>query len=152
LNRRAAIEGLRLADEEAQRKAEAAEKAAELERLRAEAREEVRRLEARANGKAPAGDLASQAVDWWDDGGEKLEGTLTKIDCLGGRQFRLEVKDDHGAAQRLLIRDPGKIAVSGGEMTFACGAQKPRSLTIHYKPAKDAAKGTAGEVLSIDLK
>jgi hypothetical protein len=150
LARRSAIESLRIADEDAIRKAEAAEKAAELEKLKAEAREEVRRLEARAN-KDPLGDKAAGAVEWWDDGGEKLTGTLVKIDCLG-REFRLEVKDDVGATQRLMIRDPRKIGVTGGEMTFACGAQKPRSMTISYKPLKDAAKGTAGDVTAIDLK
>ena len=147
---RARIETLRLDDEEAIRKAEAAEKAAELERLKAEAREEVRRLEARAN-KTPAGDKTAGAVDWWDEAGEKVTGTLVKIDCLG-REFRLEIKDERGATQRLLIRDRGKIAVSGGEMAFSCGVQKPRAVVIGYKPVKDAAKGTAGEVTGIDLK
>jgi hypothetical protein len=37
-------------------------------------------------------------------------------------------------------------------MTFACGVQKPRAMTISYKPVKDAAKGTAGDVTAIDLK
>ena len=54
--------------------------------------------------------------------------------------------------QKLLIRDRGKIAVTGGEMTFACGVQKPRAVTIGFKPLKDPAKGTAGEVTAIDLK
>jgi Tfp pilus assembly protein PilF len=148
LARRARIESLRIEDEDAIRRAEAAEKAAELERLKAEAREEVRRLEARTN-KGPLDPNA--VVDWWDEPGEKMTGTLVKIDCLG-REFRLELKDEKGITQRLLIRDPHKIAVSGGEMTFACGPQKPRALLIGYKPAKDAAKGTVGEVTAIDLR
>jgi hypothetical protein len=69
-----------------------------------------------------------------------------------GREFRLEIKDDKGATQRVMIRDPRKIGVTGGEMTFACGVQKPRAMTISYKPVKDAAKGTAGDVTAIDLK
>jgi hypothetical protein len=150
LARRSAIESLRIADEDAIRKAEAAEKAAELEKLKADAREEVRRLEARAN-KDPLGDKGKDAVEWWDDSGEKLTGTLVKIDCMG-REFRLEIKDDKGATQRVMIRDPRKIGVTGGEMTFACGVQKPRAMTISYKPVKDAAKGTAGDVTAIDLK
>ena len=146
---RARIETLRMDDEDAIRKAEAAEKVAELERLKAEAREEVRRLEARTN-KSPLAD-PSAVVDWWDEPGDKVTGTLVKIDCLG-REFRLELKDEKGATQKLLIRDLRKVAVSGGEMTFACGPQKPRALVVGYKPLKDAAKGTAGEVTAIDLR
>ena len=94
---------------------------------------------------------SAAAVEWWDDGAEKLSGTLLRIDCLG-REFRLEIRDEQGASQKLLIRDPGKIAVSGGEMTFVCGVQKARSLALGYKPVKDAARGTIGEILTIDLK
>ena len=142
LARRGQIEGLRLADEDAIRKADAVEKAAEIEKLKAEAREEVRRLEARANKTPLAGDQAAAAVEWWDETGDKMTGTLLKINCLG-REFQLELKDEKGVTKKLMIRDRGKIAVTGGEMTFSCGVQKPRSVTVTSR---------AGEVTAIELK
>ena len=148
---RGRIESLRLDDEDAIRRADATEKLAELGKLKAEAQEEVRRLEARANKVPLAGGQAAAAVAWWDETGEKITGLLVKIDCVG-REFRLEVKDERGATQKLLLRDRGKVAVSGGEMTFVCGVQKPRAVVIAFQPVKDAAKGTAGEVTAIELK
>ena len=142
LARRGEIEGLRLADEDAIRKADAVEKAAEIEKLKAEAREEVRRLEARANQTPLAGDQAAAAVEWWDETGDKITGTLLKINCLR-HEFQLELKDDKGVTKKLMIRDRGKIAVTGGEMTFTCGVQKLRSVTVTSR---------AGEVTAIELK
>ena len=51
-----------------------------------------------------------------------------------------------------MIRDPGKIGVSGGEMVFACGVQKPRKISVAYFPKANARLATAGEVATIEFQ
>jgi len=148
---RAAIEQQRLDWEAAERRRVAEEKERELERLKAEARAEVRALEARANkGATPE----SEAVPWWD--GPKAEGrahgALKQVDCLG-KQFRLVVEDDRRKLIRLLIADPAKIVISGGgETTLTCGPQKPRRVSVEYFPKNNARLGTVGEVATIQFQ
>jgi hypothetical protein len=62
------------------------------------------------------------------------------------------VKEANGTLRVLLIADPNGIAVKGGEMTFSCGVQKPRAVSIRYKPAKQPAGGIFGEVAGIEYK
>jgi hypothetical protein len=37
-------------------------------------------------------------------------------------------------------------------MKFSCGVQKPRAVTIRYKPSKDSSGGLYGEVTGIEYK
>jgi hypothetical protein len=149
---RGQIDQLRLDDEDAERRKEAAAKAADIERLKAQARKELADIEKRANSKPLSREEASKAVDWWEvNGGGTASGTLVRIECLG-KQFRLEVKGNDGKIQRFLLADPSHIEVSGGEMTFGCGAQKPRPIRIGYKPTPDGSKGVTGEITGIELK
>jgi hypothetical protein len=54
---------------------------------------------------------------------------------------------------KLLITDPGKIAISGGgERTLGCGAQKPRRVVIEYFPKANSRLATAGEVATIEFQ
>jgi hypothetical protein len=149
---RGRIADLRLNDEEAERRKESAAKAAELDRLKAQARKELADLEARVNTKPLSKADLANTVDYSEINGQDstLTGSLTRVQCLN-RQVQLEVKDDMGKLQKLLIPDPSRVAILGGDGTLACGgAQKPRPVTITYHPLKDK-KGFSGEVTEIDF-
>jgi len=74
------------------------------------------------------------------------------VDCLGSRA-RLTVQTSGGAAIKLLIPDPSKIATSGaGDHTLGCGVQKARRVVIEYFPKPNAKLGTAGEVATIEFQ
>jgi tetratricopeptide (TPR) repeat protein len=149
---RAAVEEQRLDWEAAERRRVADEKQRELERLKAEARAEVRALESRYNRGGAA--RAEKVVPWWD--GPRAEGrargNLKQVDCLG-RQFRLVIEGDNRKTVKLLITDAAQIAlIGGGELTLGCGAQKPRRVSIEYFPKPNAKLGTAGEVATIEFQ
>jgi tetratricopeptide (TPR) repeat protein len=149
---RGGIDELRLDDEAAERRKEAAAKAAEIDRLKAEARKEIADMEARVNTKPLSKEETEKAVDWFEiNGSGSVTGTLTKVQCVN-RQFQLDVKDDMGKTQRLLVVDPSQISILGGDGTLSCGgAQKPRPVSITFKPTKDK-KGFAGEVTGIEFR
>lgn len=94
-------------------------------------------------------------VPWWDGPhpAGKFHGTLKQVDCLG-RQARLVLEGDDHKTLRLLVSDPGKIALSGaGELTLGCGTQrKPRPVAIEYFPKPDSRLATAGEVATIEFQ
>jgi tetratricopeptide (TPR) repeat protein len=146
---RGSIDQLRMDDEAAERRKQAAAQAAEMARLKSAAQKELADLEARVNTKAPSPDV--KTVDWFDvNGSEHIEGTLTRVVC-SGKQYQLEVKGEVGKLQRLLITDPAQVGISGGDPTIACGVlKKPRPLTVTFKPTKDS-KGFVGEVTGIDF-
>ena len=150
LKARGAIEQQRLDDEAAEKKRDAAAKAAEIERLKTEARKEITALEARANAQNPKQPGNAPVVAWWDDPNlPVVNGTLTRVDCLG-KQLKLQVKENSGTVRVMLIADPNGIDVKGGETTFNCGVQKPRAVAIRYKPS--TAAGVFGEVAGIEYK
>jgi hypothetical protein len=148
---RLAIEQQRLDYEAAEKARQAEEDRRETERLKAEARAHLHAIEVAANGgvlKTTPG-----AVPWWDGPrpDAKLSGALTRVDCLG-KQFRLTIRNADGKTLRLLIADPTKVFLSGGEQSLACGAQKPRTVSIEYWAKPNARTGTAGEVATIDFQ
>jgi hypothetical protein len=108
--------------------------------------------ETRANSQnTKKGDNAA-VVDWWDAANSStLNGTLTRVDCVG-KQLKLQVKEASGALRVMLIADPNDVDVKGGEMKFSCGVQKAQSVVIHYKPASDSTAGVFGEVVGIEYK
>ncbi len=152
LQARTMIEQQRLDDEAAIKRRDVEAKAAEIERLKAEARKEIADVEARANAlNTKKGDNAP-VVDWWEDAEAlSLNGTLTRVDCLG-KQMHLQVKEANGAVRVLLVVDHSGISVTGGEVKFACGVQKPRAVMVHYKPLKTPAAGIYGEVIGFEYK
>jgi hypothetical protein len=134
LTARGKIEQQRLAaEDEERRKAEEA-KAREINDLKAKARQEIAELEARANVEAPSARAASaKTVEWFDDSASpKITGTLVRVDCVG-KQFRLSVKDDAGKTLVLAVPDPQQFEIKDGT-TLTCGTQKPRRVTVSYKP------------------
>ncbi|MDP9169136.1 MAG: hypothetical protein M3N54_00850 [Acidobacteriota bacterium] len=152
LSARGKIDELRLDDEDAVRRKENAAKAAELDRLKNQARKELSDLEARVNTKPLSKDELANIVDWTDVRGKAtLTGSLVSVLCVG-RQLQLEVKDTTGVIQKLTVADPGQLEMTGGSAELACGAQKARDVRISYKPAKDAKKGFVGEATGIEFR
>ncbi len=149
---RMSIEQQRLDYEEAERRRKAEEDAREIEKLKQEARAELHAAEAKANAGAPKSD--GKAVPWWNGPtpSGKLRGNLKQVDCLG-KQARLVVESEDHKIVKLLVPDPGQIAITGGgEQSLGCGAQKARLVVIEYFPKANARLATAGEVATIEFQ
>jgi tetratricopeptide (TPR) repeat protein len=149
---RMAIEQQRLDYEEAEKKRQAEEEARDLDRLKAQARAEVHALEAKANAGGPKSD--GTAVPWWEGPAPsgKLTGSLKQVDCLG-KQARLVVEAADRKVVKLLVLDPGQIAISGGgEQSLGCGVQKARRVIIEYFPKANTRLATVGEVATIEFQ
>jgi hypothetical protein len=155
LSARASIDEQRLAEQDSVRRKELEAKALEIDRLKAEARKELAGLEARANKNPLSKEEAAKTVDWDDaDKEETISGTLTRVDCAG-KQLRLNIRDDGGAAHVLTVRDPSHLFVDngtqGGTATLACGVQKPRHVNATYRATR-GGKGTAGEASGLEFR
>jgi len=150
---RMSIEEQRLDYEAAERKRKADEDAAELAKLKDQARAEVHALEAKYSDAPPS--PPDKVIPWWEgphpEG--KFHGTLKQVDCLG-KQARLVLESTDHKTVKLLIPDPGKISITGaGELTLGCGAQrKPRPIAIEYFPKTNTRLATAGEVATIEFQ
>jgi hypothetical protein len=149
---RVAIEQQRLDYEAEEKRRAAEEEARDLEKLKAQARAEVKQLEAKYNKDTPKSD--APVVPWWD--GPKPDhtaaGVLKQVDCIGS-QARLTVQTSAGATLKLLVLDAGQVALSGGgERSLGCGPQPSRRVSIGYFAKKNARLGTAGEVATIEFQ
>ena len=148
---RLSIEQQRLDYEEAERRRIALENEREIRKLKEQAIAEVRSLEQRySKDKTPSDE---KVVPWWEgpkpDG--RAAGTLKQIDCLG-RQARLVITTEDGKQVRLLITDPGQIAIAGGgEKDLSCGPQKARRVVVEYFRKPNSKLSTAGEVATIEF-
>jgi len=150
LSARSHIEEQRLAAEDAERRREAAAKAAEMDRLKNEARKELAQLEARANGNPLSAEEKTKVVEWFDDSGtQKLTGSLVRVQCAG-KQLRLSVKNDAGETLTFLVPDAKQFEIRNGD-SLACGAQKPMAVSISFKPAAKGSKD-AGEATLLDFQ
>jgi hypothetical protein len=146
------VEQQRLDYEEAERKRKVDEEAREIDRLKAEARAEVRALEAKYSD-APSQPVGT-VVPWWDGPSPagKIRGALKQVDCLG-KQARLVVEGEDHKTVKLLVTDPQKIAVTGAnQQTLGCGVQKSRRVSIDYFPKADSKLATVGEVATIEFE
>jgi len=151
---RSEIESQRLDWEAAERRRKADEDAREIDKLKAQARADLRALEAHANQAQSPASPNEKVVPWWD--GPKpsglASGVLKQVDCLGKR-YRLVVVGDDQKTVKLLIVDPKQIAVAGGgELTLSCGTQNKRRVKIEYFPKANARTATAGEVATIEFQ
>lgn len=82
-----------------------------------------------------------------------VRGTLTQVDCLGGKA-RLHIIAD-GRKTFLLVRNPDGVVLrngGAGPTEFSCGPVPPRTVLVSYRVSADAAYGTAGEVGSITFE
>jgi len=146
------IEQQRLDYEEAEKRRDAEEKAREIEKLKTEARAELRKAEAKFSEPGKAGDTA---VPWWEGPkpDAKITGTLKQVDCLPKQQARITIEDSAHKLVKLLVADPSKVVFAGnGEASLGCGVQKPRKLAIQYFKKTDARLATVGEVATIDFQ
>jgi len=142
---------------EAEKKRRLEDAARDLERVKAAAAAEVHAAEAAANARMNAGKGAYQKpIEWWDDpNGTKIEGKLTRVECLNG-PLRLTIQKDGGASVRVAVRDLNKLTVNGASETnvakFGCGVAKPaRKIRLTYEPKPDAKLGTLGNVLVVEF-
>lgn len=140
--------------EAAEKKRIADEQARELQRVKDAAAAEVHAAEAATNQKLGQLNPADKPVEWWGDPpGEKVSGTLARVDCLTGGAMRLTVRIDGGGTIRLLIRDPNRLEVKGtGEAQFNCGVQRrPRKIRVVYNVKTDARLNTVGEIAMVEF-
>jgi hypothetical protein len=149
------IEQKRLEYEESERKRIAAEKEAEIQRLKDAAMARIHEAEAKANAANPPRDPNQKVEDWFDTpkpkGAKSVTGTLVRVDCLGS-QARLVVQPASGKPMQLLLRDPTQAVIAGGEgKALRCGLQGPVRVTVEYTPGANAKLGTAGNVFSVEL-
>jgi hypothetical protein len=152
------VRAKRLAGEQARMEADRRAKGEERRKEQAEAEAfrnsallKIREAEARANAGRPQVD-ASKLERYKEDGdSKKIDGTLTRVNCLG-RKAELVVTKGRQVTT-LLVSDPSKIAIAGGgERTLACGPLKPaRSVTVEYTPRTDLGKAIAGEAVSLEF-
>lgn len=144
---RMAIEQQRLDYLDAQKRQEAAD----LEKLKDQARAHVHELEQKYSQPDAAG---TKVVPWWDGPkpSGKIYGMLTRVDCLG-KQARLSVAGDGQKVTKLLVPDAAKIVLlGGGDQALGCGAQKARPVTVEYFPKVNSRLGTAGEVATLEFQ
>ncbi|MDP9052895.1 MAG: hypothetical protein M3N93_01120 [Acidobacteriota bacterium] len=150
LSARGQIATQRLDAEDAERRKDTLAKAAEIDRLKADARKELADLEARVNTKPLTAQEAAGAVEWFgDSGAAKLTGTLLRVDCPG-KQLHLIVKNDEAQTLDLLVPDTREFEIGRGE-SLTCGAQRPRRVIVHYKPVPTTSK-LAGQAVGLEFQ
>jgi hypothetical protein len=149
-----ALDGARADYTEAEKRRRAEEAAKDLERVKAEAAAEVHAAEAAANARMNEGRGAYKAPQaWWDEpAGQKIEGKLTRVDCLSG-PLRLTIQKPNGALVKVAVRDLNKLTVNGAtEAKFGCGVSKTaRKIRLTYEAKPDAKLGTLGDVLVVEF-
>jgi hypothetical protein len=140
-------ERLDAADSARRREREAAH--LEDERAQDAAAERIRAAERKANTSkdtAAGGEKPSDILSWDQVvPQEKLDGTLTKVDCLGSNG-RLYIKDRSGSTVQLLLKNLSSAGLS-------CGAQQPtHRVSLTYAAQPDDRLQTSGNVVSIRLQ
>jgi multidrug efflux pump subunit AcrA (membrane-fusion protein) len=152
-----ALDAARADFTEAEKKRRAEDAARDLERVKAAAAAEVHAAEAAANARMNAGKgVYQKPIEWWDDpNGAKVEGRLTRVECLNG-PLRLTIQRDGGASVRVAVRDLKKLTVNGTdgapEAKFGCGVAKPaRKIRLTYEAKPDTKLGTLGDVLVVEF-
>ena len=136
----------------AEKRRQREEEARDLQRVKDSAAAEIRAVEEAANSRmaANAGNVKG-AVPWFGDTkGQKVTGTLTRVDCLNG-PLRLTIQQA-GFPILLLIRNPKQLTVAAdsGQAEFACGAQKPaRKIEVQHDGKADARLSTMGDIVMV---
>jgi tetratricopeptide (TPR) repeat protein len=90
---------------------------------------------------------------WTNRRGEAtVTGILEHIDCMGP-SARFQIRVD-GHPMMLFIDRPGEVLLetaSAVTFDFACGAQRPRRVSIGYTPRADPARKTEGDIRAIEF-
>jgi len=151
------LEESRAEFEAAEKRRQQEEEARDLQRVKDNAAAEIHAVEQAANQRmaANAGNVKG-AVPWFGDPtGQKISGTLTRVECLRGGQLRLTILQagqQAGFPIRLLIRNPKQLTVAAdsGEAEFGCGVQKPaRRIEVQHDGKADARLSTMGDILVV---
>ena len=158
------LEEERAAFDVAERKRKIEEDAAALQRVKDSAAAEVRAAEEASHRRTGGLTSGAAPVPWWqDEVGQKLSGTLTRVDCLKDGSMKLTVQpaasgstasgSTPGKAVLLMIPDPHNIAVKGSnQANFACGVQRPvRKINLVHDGKADAKQGTSGDVRVVEF-
>ncbi len=106
--------------------------------------------------EAAASGSEGDVVQWWDDPRPKMKvsGVLSKVDCISGLA-RLVIQQADDTVVQVLVRDPSKIVLLGGDekTTLGCGVQQPpRPVDVEYFSEPDAKWNTAGEASVIQFQ
>jgi hypothetical protein len=135
-----------------ERKRLAAERAADLERVKAAAAAEVHAAEDAANQRLGGLKSSQKPVGWWtQEQGEYVTGTLTRVDCIGS-SMKLTIQSASGPVLRLAIEDPNSLTVREGSAEFACGIQKPtRKIGVVHDGKTNQKLGTSGSIKVVEL-
>ena len=129
------------------------EEARDLQRVKDNAAAEIHAVEQAANQRMAANNgNVKGAVPWFGDPtGQKVSGTLTRVECLSGGPLRLTIQQA-GFPIRLLIRNPKQLTVAAdsGQAEFGCGVQKPaRKIEVQHDGKADARLSTMGDILVV---
>jgi hypothetical protein len=149
LAERLKIDQLRLDDEAEERRREAAAKAADIERLKAQARKEIADLEARSSRKPLAKD--EKVVDWDEvNATASVDGTLLRTVCTG-KGLQVDIRDAAGKVLKFRAVSVQQMEIRGSDSTLSCGPQKARPVTIGYRPLKEDEVFT-GDLYTVELR
>ncbi|HEX5430589.1 MAG TPA: hypothetical protein VFW83_01380 [Bryobacteraceae bacterium] len=150
---RVEMDNQRAAFEVAERKRQELADAQALQRVKDQAMAEIHAAEAAANAKNGGLKPGAKPVPWFTDPrGKTLTGKLTRVDCLKNNSLRLTIRPPSGPSVKLLVRDPNNLDVRGGQVQFACGAQRPaRTIKLVHDGKADAKSGTAGDVSMVEF-
>jgi len=152
--RRLQYERQRLDLKAAERRRKEEEKKRELDELKQKALADIRAAEARANAGNSPTDPSQKVLPWWNGPtGKPVTGKLERVDCLSGIA-RLVIRDARNRLSQYKVLDPSQVAITGaGELTLACGPQRPpRAIKLEYKAVADEKLATAGNVLTIEFR
>ena len=149
---RTGSENQRVAEQIAARDEERRKTEQELQDLRNRALMDIRKAEARANAGKPVIDARTLGEYKDDFDLAKIDGTLTRVDCLG-EQARLHIASGKQVT-RILVPNAALVEISGGgQKSLGCGVQKPaRRVRVEYTRKNDEKQGTAGEAAKIEFR
>lgn len=143
---------------EAERKRKEEESARDLQRIKDAALADIRAAEAKANKQMAAGGPVPKNPQPWVDtpagSSQKVTGTLQKIECLPHGRARLVMVTEEQKTVQVMVSNTSTLNIGGtGELSLACGAQKPaRALTVEYKPDKNPKSTVLGEAQFIEFR
>ncbi|MEO8052221.1 MAG: hypothetical protein ABI833_17565 [Acidobacteriota bacterium] len=148
-----ALEENRAEFEAAEKRRQMEEEARDLQRVKDNALAEIRAAEQAANRRMAvnAGNVKGAVPYFGDPTGQKVSGTLTRVECLNSGPLRLTIQQA-GFPIRLLIRNPKQLTVAAdsGQAEFACGVQKPvRKIEVQHDGKVDARLSTMGDILVV---
>lgn len=137
-----------------ERKRLAAEREADLQRVKAQSEAAIHAAEDAARKRLnPNGAVPPKPEVWYQpsETGPSVQGVFARLDCMGN-QARIVIQVADGKTVQLLVADPSKINAGGDEKAFVCGPQKqPRQVVVHYTAKPDAKLKTAGVATTIEF-